>query len=80
MITGMFLFFPLPAGVLLYMVIANIFQALQTFLLTREALPDNLQSILDDQMLQKAQAPAGASAGGGSSSGRMPFEPKGGNK
>ena len=26
MITGMFLFFPLPAGVLLYMVIANIFR------------------------------------------------------
>ena len=79
MITGMFLFFPLPAGVLLYMVIANIFQAFQTFLLTREALPDNLQSILDAQMLQKSQA-ASASAGGGSSSGRMPFEPKGGNK
>ena len=51
MITGMFLFFPLPAGVLLYMVIANIFQAGQTFLLTREALPENLQTILDDQML-----------------------------
>ena len=79
MITGMFLFFPLPAGVLLYMVIANIFQALQTFLLTREALPDNLQSILDDQRLKNSQ-PAAASAGGGSSSGRMPFEPKGGNK
>jgi YidC/Oxa1 family membrane protein insertase len=79
MITGMFLFFPLPAGVLLYMVIANIFQALQTFLLTREALPDNLQSILDDQRLQNSQ-PAAASAGGGSASGRMPFEPKGGNK
>lgn len=80
MITGMFLFFPLPAGVLLYMVIANIFQAFQTFLLTREALPDNLQSILDNQLLQKSQTPASASAGGGSSSGRMPFEPKGGNK
>ena len=79
MITGMFLFFPLPAGVLLYMVIANIFQALQTFLLTREALPENLQSILDDQRLQNSQ-PAAASAGGGSTSGRMPFEPKGGNK
>ena len=42
MITGMFLFFPLPAGVLLYMVVANIFQALQTFLLNKEALPENL--------------------------------------
>ena len=55
MITGMFLFFPLPAGVLLYMVVANIFQALQTFLLNKEALPDNLQKILDDQLLQKDQ-------------------------
>merc|ERR1712167_544015 len=43
MITGMFLFFPLPAGVLLYMVVANIFQGLQPFLLSRESLPDNLQ-------------------------------------
>ena len=80
MITGMFLFFPLPAGVLLYMVIANIFQALQTFLLTREALPDNLQAILDEQMKQQAQTPAAAAAGAGSQAGRLPFEPKGGNK
>ena len=62
MITGMFLFFPLPAGVLLYMVIANIFQALQTFLLTREALPDNLQKILDQQMTQQT-VPATATSG-----------------
>ena len=38
MITGMFLFFPLTAGVFLYMVVANIFQAFQTFLLNKEAL------------------------------------------
>ena len=76
MITGMFLFFPLPAGVLLYMVIANIFQAAQTFLLTREALPDNLQAILDEQLKQQ---PATATAGGPAGS-RLPFEPKGGNK
>ncbi len=78
MITGMFLFFPLPAGVLLYMVIANIFQAAQTFLLTREALPDNLQAILDEQ-LKQAQTPAAAPASGAAGS-RLPFEPKGGNK
>ena len=79
MITGMFLFFPLPAGVLLYMVIANIFQAGQTFLLTREALPDNLQAILNDQMKQQnaAAATAGAASQGGS---RLPFEPRGGSK
>ena len=72
MITGMFLFFPLPAGVLLYMVVANIFQGLQTFLLTREALPDNLQKILDQQLAQQALTVA-ASPGG---TGRLPFEPK----
>jgi len=73
MITGMFLFFPLPAGVLLYMVVANIFQALQTFLLTREALPDNLQAILDQQLASQGQTVTATSAG----SSRLPFEPKG---
>jgi YidC/Oxa1 family membrane protein insertase len=72
MITGMFLFFPLPAGVLLYMVVANVFQALQTFLLGREALPDNLQQILDQQLAQQSLA----TAGGGGSGERLPFEPK----
>ena len=69
MITAMFLFFPLPAGVLLYMVVANIFQGLQTFLLTREALPDNLQAILDKQMATTVTATAG-----GGTLGRLPFE------
>jgi YidC/Oxa1 family membrane protein insertase len=74
MITAMFLFFPLPAGVLLYMVVANIFQALQTFLLGREALPDNLQQILDQQLAQQNLATAG---GAPVSTDRLPFEPKG---
>ncbi|MGF1457821.1 MAG: membrane protein insertase YidC [Leptolyngbyaceae cyanobacterium] len=47
--SGMFLFFPLPAGVLMYMVIANIFQTLQSFILSREPLPENLQKIVDAQ-------------------------------
>ncbi len=47
--SGMFLFFPLPAGVLMYMVIANIFQTLQTFILMREPLPENLQKIVEEQ-------------------------------
>ena len=72
MITGMFLFFPLPAGVLLYMVVANIFQALQTFILNKEALPDNLQKILDDQLLNKDKVtPISTSV----SEKRLPFEP-----
>ena len=74
MITGMFLFFPLPAGVLLYMVVANIFQALQTFLLGREALPENLQQILDQQLAQQKLATAGGPSASGE---RLPFEPKG---
>ena len=74
MITGMFLFFPLPAGVLLYMVVANIFQALQTFLLGREALPENLQQILDQQLAQQKLATAGGPSASGD---RLPFEPKG---
>ncbi len=73
MITGMFLFFPLPAGVLLYMVVANIFQAVQTFLLTREALPDNLQAILDQQLAAEAKTVTATVSG----SERLPFEPKG---
>ena len=72
MITGMFLFFPLPAGVLLYMVVANIFQALQTFILNKETLPDNLQKILDDQLLQKKVI---ASTGPSVNDKRLPFEP-----
>ncbi len=76
MITGMFLFFPLPAGVLLYMVIANIFQALQTFLLSKEALPDNLQKILDSQLSQQSTSATTISVD--SSTERLPFEPKSG--
>jgi YidC/Oxa1 family membrane protein insertase len=47
--SGMFLFFPLPAGVLMYMVIANIFQTAQTFILSREPLPENLQKMVEVQ-------------------------------
>ena len=46
--SGMFLFFPLPAGVLMYMLIANIFQTVQAFILSREPLPENLQKIMDE--------------------------------
>ena len=47
--SGMFLFFPLPAGVLMYIVVANIFQTLQTVILMKEPLPENLQKLLDQQ-------------------------------
>jgi YidC/Oxa1 family membrane protein insertase len=65
--SGMFLFFPLPAGVLMYMVIANIFQTAQTFVLSREPLPENLQKIVD--------AEAAKSVGEKGSDDSLPFEP-----
>jgi YidC/Oxa1 family membrane protein insertase len=64
--SAMFLFFPLPAGVLMYMVIANIFQTLQTFILSREPLPENLQKIVDAEE-KKAESDNGREA--------LPFEP-----
>lgn len=53
--SGMFLFFPLPAGVLMYMTIANAFQTAQTFILTKEPLPENLQKLVDEQEKAEAQ-------------------------
>lgn len=54
--SGMFLFFPLPAGVLMYMVIANVFQTAQSFILSREPLPENLQKLVDAQEKAKSKA------------------------
>lgn len=45
--SGMFLFFPLPAGVLLYMLVANVFQTAQAFIVSKEALPENLQKLAE---------------------------------
>ncbi len=65
--SGMFLFFPLPAGVLMYMLIANIFQTAQTFLLMREPLPEDIQKLVDAQEKEeKAEENRQA----------LPFEPK----
>lgn len=68
--SGMFLFFPLPAGVLMYMVIANIFQTLQTFILSREPLPENLQKIVDSEAAKDTK-------GGDDRKKALPFEPGG---
>ncbi|MBW4682238.1 MAG: membrane protein insertase YidC [Microcoleus vaginatus WJT46-NPBG5] len=65
--SGMFLFFPLPAGVLMYMLIANIFQTVQTFILSREPLPENLQKLVE--------AEATAAESGGKERESLPFEP-----
>ncbi|MBE7381763.1 MAG: membrane protein insertase YidC [Leptolyngbya sp. SIO1E4] len=66
--SGMFLFFPLPAGVLMYMVIANIFQTLQSFILSREPLPENLQKIVDAESSAKNDEEDGGRK-------TLPFEP-----
>jgi YidC/Oxa1 family membrane protein insertase len=67
--SGMFLFFPLPAGVLMYMVIGNVFQTLQTYILSREPLPEEVQKIVDSQE-KEAQAAQTT----------LPFEPKSSKK
>jgi len=64
--SGMFLFFPLPAGVLMYIVVANFFQTGQTWFLMREPLSEDLQKILDEQ--EKAEAATNRDA--------LPFERK----
>ena len=58
------------------MVIANIFQGLQTFLLSRESLPDNLQKILDEQLKQQDKQAVSVASEVISDSDRLPFEPK----
>jgi YidC/Oxa1 family membrane protein insertase len=57
--SGMFLFFPLPAGVLMYMLIANIFQTAQTFILMREPLPENIQKMMEQQEKQEKAEKSG---------------------
>ncbi len=47
--SGMFLFFPLPAGVLMYMAIGNVFQLAQTYLVNKEPLPPELQKLVEIQ-------------------------------
>ncbi|MEH1945099.1 MAG: membrane protein insertase YidC [Nostoc sp.] len=68
--SGMFLFFPLPAGVLMYMVIGNIFQTAQTYLLSREPLPEELQKMVETQEKEAAVVEQKA----------LPFEPKSSKK
>ena len=68
--SGMFLFFPLPAGVLMYMVIGNVFQTVQTYILSREPLPEEIQKIVDLQEKEAQTIEVKA----------LPFEPKSSKK
>ncbi|HEY9689610.1 MAG TPA: membrane protein insertase YidC, partial [Coleofasciculaceae cyanobacterium] len=71
--SGMFLFFPLPAGVLMYMVVANLFQTGQAFILSREPLPENIQKLAEAQGIVDVKAVA---VDGSGSRSTLPFEPK----
>ena len=53
--SGMFLFFPLPAGVLMYMAIGNVFQMAQTYFVNKEPLPPELQKLVEQQELEKGK-------------------------
>jgi YidC/Oxa1 family membrane protein insertase len=68
--SGMFLFFPLPAGVLMYILVANIFQTMQTVILMREPLPENLQKLIAQQ--EKVEESANREA--------LPFEKRSNKK
>lgn len=77
MFSGMFLFFPLPAGVLLYMLLANIFQTVQSYFLSKEPLPENLQKIVDEQEKKKARENRASKVTAEEGErGALPFEPE----
>ena len=73
--SGMFLFFPLPAGVLMYMVIANIFQTAQTFILSREPLPENLQKLVEAEEKLTKKNSGSKDEEKSDDKGSLPFEP-----
>ena len=72
--SGMFLFFPLPAGVLIYIVVSNIFQTAQTYFLSREPLPDNIQKLVEqERKVQEIEERKTSKAKGGDRE-SLPFE------
>ncbi len=66
MVAGIFFFAPLPAGVLMYMIIANLFQLLQSYIINKEPLPESIQKIVDGSGAQGATVTV--------SSSEIPFE------
>ncbi|MEM1168005.1 MAG: membrane protein insertase YidC [Cyanobacteria bacterium P01_H01_bin.35] len=65
--SGIFLFTPLPAGVLLYMLIANIFQTFQAYILSKEPLPEDIQKLVEESQPKTTKTGKGREA--------LPFEP-----
>lgn len=57
MITGMFIFFPIPAGVLLYMIVSNVIQVIQSVsvnkMLDKEEAEEKKNQVIDVEAKQK---------------------------
>ncbi|MGK7910304.1 MAG: membrane protein insertase YidC [Synechococcus sp.] len=72
--SGMFLFFPLPAGVLIYIVVSNMFQTAQTYFLSREPLPENIQKLVEqERKVQEIEDSKSSKTKGGDRE-SLPFE------
>jgi YidC/Oxa1 family membrane protein insertase len=56
--TGMFLFIPLPTGVFLYLVVSNVFQTLQTWLIMKMPAPALLAVTDDGPVVVEGNGPA----------------------
>jgi YidC/Oxa1 family membrane protein insertase len=72
--SAMFLFFPLPAGVLIYIVISNIFQTAQTYFLSKEPLPENLQKLVEQERVREEKAKRGDRKTAKEGRDSLPFE------
>jgi YidC/Oxa1 family membrane protein insertase len=60
-VTGMFFFIPLPTGVYLYMVISNVVQSLQTFLVMKQPVPEFV-NVMDDTQTASAPSKSGSTS------------------
>ncbi|MEO1134643.1 MAG: YidC/Oxa1 family membrane protein insertase, partial [Cyanobacteria bacterium J06639_1] len=74
MFSGMFLFFPLPAGVLIYIAVSNIFQTVQTYFLSREPLPENLLKMVEEEQKREERAARKEKGQKGGGRDALPFE------
>jgi YidC/Oxa1 family membrane protein insertase len=72
--SGMFLFFPLPAGVLLYILVSNIFQTIQTYILSLEPLPANLQELVAQEEKSQESVPTTINVKAQTERDSLPFE------
>lgn len=83
-VTAMFFFIPLPTGVYLYMVVSNVFQTLQTWIIMRTPVPDVISVVDTDEPPASGGGSTGGSKGkpgsGGSSGPSSSGSGKGGKQ